>query len=339
MSYRRTYRSEIAIKYRFNYRIGDKTGYEDVTIREPINVTIDVDTDSFDRSIDQCNVAVGGLASAVVATEAAQVKSKRESSMKIANSIIKGFFTYVSAELSQKMKELASQCESLFAALMEYSASCLSKRGQMQDDYNRITKRYAKIFDDLDKETVSRIEALDGTTFKFAEISQKLVNKSIDSQLLGLAAIAGDENVRLETVLSCSHMKKQANLLVERTNDYLVGTYRLANSVREMLDDSVDADPIHVPVIYLESVSSPEEMQSEVVTAEYGAFLAGEPEKNSLLSKFKSDRLKWGRMGDREMDRVISYFNEDIQQGNIDERVANMMSELMNNNEIEIIKA
>ena len=100
---------------------------------EPVYITIDVDTNAFDASVNHCTDAVNALTGAVVATEAAQVESKRRASKQIAASIVKGFFEYVGADLSQKIKELASKCESLFFALMGHKENCLSKSKQMQD--------------------------------------------------------------------------------------------------------------------------------------------------------------------------------------------------------------
>ncbi len=339
MSYRRTYTGHIHYSGTVSYPASENGGTTSYSGSEPVYITIDVDTNSFDASIDQCNTAVGGLTTAVVATEAAQVESKRQASMKIANSIIKGFFDYVSADLSQKMQELSSQCESMFSALMSYSESCLSKRDQMQDDFNRITKRYAKIFEDLDHETVSRIEVLDRRTFQFADTAQKLVNRAVDSEVLGLATVSADENIRLETVLSCSHVKQQAGTLISKANDYLIGTYRLANSVKGMLTNESDEKDILLPVMYMESVSSSGAMDSRVIGTDRKFAPSGERISSNILSKFMSKNIRWGRMSDAELTKVQSYFNSDIQNDNIDDRVMKVMHDLMNSNEIQIIKA
>ena len=175
MSYRQSYTGYVHYSGTVSYPASQNGGSVSYSGSEPVYITIDVDTNAFDSSVANCNSAVNGLTTAVVATEAAQVESKRRTSTQIAASIVKGFFEYVGADLSQKMKELSSKCESLFVALMGHKDNCLAKSSQMQDDYNRIFKRYAKIFDDLDKETVSRIEVLDRPTFQFADSTQKVL--------------------------------------------------------------------------------------------------------------------------------------------------------------------
>lgn len=154
MSYRRSYTGYVHYSGTVSYPASQNGGSVSYSGSEPVYITIDVDTNAFDASVGHCNNAVNALTGAVVATEAAQVESKRQASKQIASTIVKGFFDYVGADLSQKIKELSSKCESLFIALMGHKDNCLSKSKQMQDDYNRISKRYSKIFEDLDKETV-----------------------------------------------------------------------------------------------------------------------------------------------------------------------------------------
>ncbi len=339
MSYSHTYKGKLVFDVTIDYPASEHAGRKVVTIEEPIKIEIDVDTKPFDASVARCNAAVGGLTATVVATEAAQVEAKRKASRQIGDSIIRGFFNYVGAELSQKIKELASQCESMFGALLGYSESCLSKRDQMQDDYNRITKRYSKIFEDLDNETVSRIEILDRPTFSFADTAQKLVYRSSESDLLGMSTVVADENIRLETVLSCSHVKRQAGILIEKANDYLLGTYRLANSVRDMLEDRSGGEEIVLPVMFVESVSSSGAVETKVVSSDDEFAPAGDREKSKLITDFTSGRIDWRKMPETDMDKVMSYFNHDVRNDNMDERVMKTMLGLMNDNEIQTIKA
>ena len=143
-----------------------------------MNITVYVDTDEFDRSVRHCNTSLNGLTAAVIATEAAQVESKKASSKRIADTIIKGFFNYVGADLAQKIKELAAKCEATFLELMDQKRTCMEKTTQMRNDYQMISKRYSKIFEDLDRETISRIEQLDRPAFQFAETAQAVADRN-----------------------------------------------------------------------------------------------------------------------------------------------------------------
>lgn len=339
MSYRRSYTGYVHYSGTVSYPASENGGSVSYSGSEPVYITIDVDTNAFDASVGHCNNAVNALTGAVVATEAAQVESKRQASKQIASTIVKGFFDYVGADLSQKIKELSSKCESLFIALMGHKDNCLSKSKQMQDDYNRISKRYSKIFEDLDKETVSRIEVLDKPTFQFAESAQNLVDRNSNTELLGISTISANENIKLETVLSCSHVKQQASVLLDKANCYLQGTYRLANSVRDMLDDSQAENDILLPVMFVESVKNIENKETRIIGTDYSFTPSGDAVDSTLRSKFMSKDVEWGNMNSNDFDKVISYLNAEVQSDQMDDRTLKTMLGLLNGQAIQTIKA
>ncbi len=339
MSYRRSYTGYVHYSGTVSYPASENGGSVSYSGSEPVYITIDVDTNAFDASVGHCNNAVNALTGAVVATEAAQVESKRQASKQIASTIVKGFFDYVGADLSQKIKELSSKCESLFIALMGHKDNCLSKSKQMQDDYNRISKRYSKIFEDLDKETVSRIEVLDKPTFQFAESAQKLVDRNSNTELLGISTISANENIKLETVLSCSHVKQQASVLLDKANCYLQGTYRLANSVRDMLDDSQAENDILLPVMFVESVKNIENKETKIIGTDDSFTPSGDAVDSTLRSKFMSKDVEWGNMNSNDFDKVISYLNAEVQSDQMDDRTLKTMLGLLNGQAIQTIKA
>lgn len=339
MSYRRSYTGYVHYSGTVSYPASQNGGSVSYSGSEPVYITIDVDTNAFDASVGHCNNAVNALTGAVVATEAAQVESKRQASKQIASTIVKGFFDYVGADLSQKIKELSSKCESLFIALMGHKDNCLSKSKQMQDDYNRISKRYSKIFEDLDKETVSRIEVLDKPTFQFAESAQNLVDRNSNTELLGISTISANENIKLETVLSCSHVKQQASVLLDKANCYLQSTYRLANSVRDMLDDSQAENDILLPVMFVESVKNIENKETRIIGTDDSFTPSGDAVDSTLRSKFMSKDVEWGNMNSNDFDKVISYLNAEVQSDQMDDRTLKTMLGLLNGQAIQTIKA
>lgn len=339
MSYRQSYTGYVHYSGTVSYPASQNGGSVRYSGTEPVYITIDVDTDVFDASVEHCTDAVNALTGAVVATEAAQVESKRRASKQIASSIVKGFFEYVSADLSQKIKELASKCESLFFALMGHKENCLSKSKQMQDDYNRISKRYSKIFEDLDKETVSRIEVLDRPTFQFAETAQNLIDRNSNTELLGISTISANESIKLETVLSCSHVKQQASILLAKANNYLQGTYRLANSVRDMLDESQVEEEIMLPVMFVESVLNSENKEIKIIGTNEEFTPSGESIDSQLRSKFMAKDVEWDDMKMEDLEKVISYLNADVQSGQMEYRTLKTMLGLLNDQAIQTIKA
>lgn len=340
MSYKQSYTGYVHYSGTVDYPASENGGSVSYSGSEPVYITIDVDTNVFDASVEHCTDAVNALTGAIVATETAQVESKRRASKQIASSIVKGFFDYVGADISQKIKELASKCESLFFALMGHKENCLSKSKQMQDDYNRISRNYSKIFEDLDKETVSRIEVLDRPTFQFAKTAQNLIDRNSNTELLGISTISANENIKLETVLLCSYVKQQASILLAKANNYLQGTYRLANSVRDMLDEShMEEEEIMLPVMFVESVLNSENKEIKIIGSDEEFTPSGESIDSQLRSKFMSKDVEWDNMKTADLEKVILYLNADVQSGQMEDRTLKTMLELLNDQAIQTIKA
>lgn len=335
MSYRRTYTGYVHYRGTISYPPSENGGTKDYSGTEPVHITIDVDTDDFDASISKCNGALHGLQAAVVATEAAQVEAKVKASRQVSDAVIKGFFDYVGADLSQKIKELSSITESRFIELMDQKNTCLTKTGQMRDDYERITKRYSKLFQDLDKEMVSRIELLDRPTFNFADETQRVVDRKSDSELLGISTVSANENIQLETVLSCSHLKRAAGSLLEKANDYLRGVSRLESSVRDMLSPEEGDAQIYLPVMYVESVQAFGCNSDKVCGLEK---ISSNDVKGNLLKDFRSGTISWGTIDQNEKEYIDSYVKSYIQEELTDERVQRTILNLMGSNDVQTIK-
>lgn len=338
MSYVRHYSKRIFYSGSVSYPASQNGGSVSYSGEVPVYISVYVDTDNFDRGINRCNNSVKLLTSAVVATDAAQVESKKKASEKIGAAIVKGFFNYVGADLSQKIKELSSKCEALWGALTGHIDNCRSKKSQMQTDYNRICKRYIKVFEDLDNELVHRIEEMDKPVFDFANESQKVIDRTVDTDLLGISTISSTESIHLETILSCSHVKQEASNLIERSNEYLRNTYRLEHSIRDMLYYKNSNAIIYIPVMYSESTNSNGQKDEKIYfgDSEYG--LSGADEESNILSKFMSKDIHWGPMDPMDAEKIISYINSDIQANAVDDRVLRTMLDLLNKQNIQTIK-
>lgn len=336
MSYTRHYTETIHYSGQVSYPASQNGGYKSFSGSETVHITIHVDTDPFDKSVSDCNRSLNGLTAAVVATSAAEVESKKESSRRIADSIIRGFFNYVGADISQKIKELSSKCEATLMAMLSHKQSCESKSSQMKTDYERITKRYSKVFDDLDNELVSRVKAMDASTMSFVESSRAVLDKGTDTELLGLATVAANENIGLDTMLACSHIKKQASSLIERMHTFLHGNYVLTNTVRDMLHDEVEGQDISMPVLYMESVDKDSNLDSRVVGPEKDFGLTSEV-SSGVRNGFMSPRLKWKEMKTRHLEEINTYINSMIAQDGLDARVVETMREIMKNSTVQTI--
>ena len=335
MSYRRSYQGVIHYSGSVSYPASQNGGTAHYSGSEPVYITIDVDTESFDRNVDGCKLAVDGLGAAVVATEEAEVQSKREYSRRIGETLIGGFFNYVGAELSQKIKDLASQVEARMIEMMSQKEGCESKQKQMQDDYQRITRRYAKLFEDLDKECVSRIQMLDKPVFQFNENGLKTIGRAGDAGQLGIAAIGGNEAVRLETILASSHVKQAADELISKSRNYLQGTYELEKELQHITYRENADELLYIPVMMLSY--SDDKGGGAAVYGTDGEVFSGDPGiKDRVLGEFDSCQ-GWQSMDSSAYNELRSYFFECIQQGNLDERTGQTMLRLFDKDEYQTV--
>ena len=339
MSYRQHYTGYVHYSGSVSYPASQSGGSVSYSGTEPVSITIEVDTVAFDNSIVNCNQSLNGLTTAVVATEAAQIAAKQEAAKKISNSILDGFFQYVGADLSQKIKELASKCESLFFALNGHKENCFSKNRQMQDDYSRITRRYAKVFDDLDKETASRIAQLDNPTFRFADTAQEVIGRKDNNELLGISTVSANESIRLETLLSCSHIKQQASALLKKSERYIQGIYRLERSLADMFEKGGQEEEVFLPILYLETTNEKQEKEHTLYKTEDTYKDSGKDVDAQMLDQFKSEAIQWEGMDSDDFDKIISYLNADIQSQAIEDRTLKTMFNLLKQREIQTIKA
>src|ERR1039457_81802 len=124
---------------------------------EDVNVSIHVDTSSFDHSVSTIKHHIDGLTVAVIATESVQLEEKVRSANAIGQSVTSGFFRLIGSEITQQMVALKSRVDSLFLKLNDMKSACQRIQQNMQQDYHRITDRYSGIFEEMDRELAKRI--------------------------------------------------------------------------------------------------------------------------------------------------------------------------------------
>lgn len=333
MSYSRRYSGNVYYQDSVTVYCEGNTITKNVSGYVPVEIEIDVDTTPFDRSVHDCKNHINALTGSVAATEAAQVASTIEASQKISKSIIKGFFDYVGSGLSQKIKELMSKVEALMVSLMGHKEACDKKTSQMHDDYERISRRYAKIFTDLDNETKSRINLLDKPAFQFVDETMSVLARSVNNEVLGLSTISADENTQLSTLISCSLVKHQASDVISQAKEFLKGTYRLNADLRDMLDsEPADDREYYLPYLFVESNSS-----SGKTIKMFGADERYVPADSKVRADFLDETAKWDRMPDGEFTKIVSYLNNYVQQDNLDERTADTLISLIGENSIQTL--
>ena len=310
MGYRRSFTKRIAVHYSgsVSYPASQNggsvsysgTAYEDVT------VNIDVATEPFEHSVARCNNHVGTLTGAVVATEAAQIASIRENARKVGQTIIDGFFKTVRSEISQQISELSSRINATLVHLQELAKRCVDKQRQMEVDYNRISTRYLKIFDELNSELKNRIFELDRPAFVFKADSDESAARFVEGPLVGTAIVSGSEESSLQALISTSRSKKQAQDTIHEIDRFLTKQKRLDQLLHRCILPENRESAVYIPICYLETSGEKGVIDRHLYQAEYLPTVPLARLENSLSA------ASWSEVPQSRAESIRNYFNREV---------------------------
>lgn len=282
MSYTRRSSVTIAVPYSGSVRYpasqnGGSVSYSG-TAYETVDLDITVDTEPFDGSIDRCKHSVDALTGAVVATNAAQCKSIHDNSRKVGKTIIDGFFKTIRSDLTQQINELNAGLEAQLLHLRELSKRCTAQQDQMGVDYERLCKRYLKIFEELDTELENRIFALDEPSFRLKRTAEDIAPGSSADGAVATVGLGGAETARLAAQIEAGVLKQRALESIKEARSLIGRQDADASLIESALMPGAEGT-IYEPVVYMEAVSGP---GTAYVT------MAGEPYKDRTANTLES---------------------------------------------------
>lgn len=340
MSYTKTIRKTVRIPYSGSVSYGPSQNGGSVsysgTVTEEIEVNVEVDTDPFEKSINDCNQLVGGLTEAVVATEVAQIASINTNAKKVSGAIIKGFFSTIRSEITQQIAELQSQVDATLIHLRGLAQRCVEKQKQMERDYNSIAKRYLKTFEDLNNELSNRIYELNKPTFTFSKQSNQQNNRACENDLVSTVTIFAKEEAELVAQVSASVAKKRALDTIEKVNTFLQKQKQLEELINlNMLKESKNATA-YTPICFIETENEQKQIDKKLYQQE---FIPQMP-TNELIDNFL--KQNWYKLPEENTVQIERYFNIEVDNrySNIDEhssRVKAHILKMLQLNEIECI--
>jgi hypothetical protein len=339
MSYTRSFNKTISVHYSGSVSYpasqnGGSVSYSG-TANENVTVNIKVDTNPFDSSVAGCNHTVNALTGAVVATEAAQIASINKNSKKIAGTIVDGFFRYIRSEISQQVMELSQKIDAHLLHLRELAKNCVAKQKQMEVDYNRISSRYLKVFDDLNNELESRIFELNKPAFVFKSDNDKHAIRTTGNDLVSTVAVFGSESGELRAKISASVTKKRALDAINQANIFLWKQKKLQFTINQsMLNESVAATRFS-PVCFTETSGE----QNQIGKNVYQADFLPKTNTNELINKFQTQ--SWTNGTKEQKDNIQRYFNSEVSNAynsanKHDERVKETLVKIFNVNSIKM---
>lgn len=298
-------------------------------VDEPVDVVVHVDTEQFDREVDHCNNSVNLLTGSVVATEGAQVASVRENARRIGDTIITGFFKTVRSDISQQIAALQSNIDSLLIHLRELSNRCLGKQKQMQTDYQRISSRYLKIFDELDSELENRIHAIDEPVFSFSRATDNVAGTTTSEGLVATTSIGNAETSRLHAMISASMSKKRAVEAIGKAEKFLDVQYSADDLLANCLRPGGEQEMVFTPCCLVETTVAPMQFSSQI----YSSPLLKDVSRETISRNL--EECPWhSRVSTEDATAISGYFNAEVAEVSRrassphETRVAQMISRL-----------
>lgn len=340
MSYSRTYRESVSktvnVSYSYPASQNGGSGSKSVTVDIPVTIDIDVDTVPFDRSVNSANRHINLLTGSVIATESAHIAAKIQSSQDISDSIIEGFFGLIRSEINQQLTEIKPRVEALLVEMIYHQKACISKKEQLQIDFNRIAERYAKIFIELDKELKNRVRVLNQSAMAAHEEISSQVHRTFSDTSTGISTIFNKEGGDLHSMLYATSLKSRALLLIDNAKSYLFSEKNLAGQLQQILTPS-NTDKVairHVPVLYVESKNASAAITLQVISSPQIPSLNTNAEK--LKWGFSNAGAPWKSMEPSHRERIGTYLNLQVagyEGGSVktNERVSKQIMHLWSN--------
>jgi len=259
MSYSQNYSASVhysgSVSYRYPASEHGGIGTVPYSGNIPVNVTINVNTKPFDGSVNRFNTSVDVLTGSVVAMNAAQCAAISRTATDVSTALINGFFGTINTELTQQLQALDSAIKAVFGLIAEQGKAVTDKKTQMEGDYNRISSRYVRLFEDLDTECYKRIYALDKQSFLLSEnVQQRLISES--SRNTAALNLLGIEDVSsLETLMFVSSINRRVLEVLRTLHDYITQESVINSLVNSLLcDEEINENiPFSIPVIWTES--------------------------------------------------------------------------------------
>jgi len=351
MSYTRSYSRSVPYSGSVSYPPSDKGGRTSYNGSVDVSITINVDTDPFDSSVKRFNKSVNVLTGSVVAMNAAQCAAIHQTATEVSAALINGFFGTIKTELSQQIQALDSAMKAGLGLLLEQGKAVDDKKNVMEGDYNRISSRYIRLFDDLDNECYKRIHALDKQSFNLSEKVQKELLSESDCNTAAMNLLGIEEVSSSKALVFVSSLNRKTLNVLKALRDYITQESKINSLVNSLLfnEEISENVPVNIPVIWVES----DMLEGGAGgTADHKCFIPeyiDQQSKRALTEKVNtfclhSSSSDWENIGKTEKESLNKEFNILAEacyanaEGVEDQRVYKTMLSLWQNSQLNSLK-
>jgi len=218
-----------------------------------------VDTDPMASSIDDTRGNINGVTAAVTAMQAAVIATEREASKTICHNVDEGFYMLVKSQISQKAVAAYTEMNSSHVTLIQLAKALDNNKRQMENDYQMIARRYAKLFSSLNKALETRVKELDRPAMQLAEIRRRIVFDKLKDDSSLLISVSNEALPITHTALSGKLKQKTKDTMLtlsESVNDDKTYSEKVDSIlIKNESDFSPDSNVCYVPVLFAVSDS------------------------------------------------------------------------------------
>ena len=346
MSYTRVVKSQVHYEGRVHYSGsvsypasqsgGTKhySGTEYYSGQVPITINVHVDTSPFDSSVSNCNGSLNILGSSVVAMNSSQCAQIKESSNKIASSIVGGFFNLIKSEISQALAGLISKINSSIMLIKTHAMRIIEQQKTMQQDYARLSAHYVQVFNELDKECQRRIVTLDKRAFALAinVMKKQYITPYLENVGKNFTYLL--EEPFAKNKLVSARLKQKTYNIISALAQNITQDKIYSRTLLSVLRDEAIAEKcdFFLPVLHAENIDIESGKIKEV---NYFAKEAGDSSINKINDAineyFDANNIEWKEIDALQAEKISHAFNALLQE-EVDERLIATIKELKSKN-------
>jgi hypothetical protein len=300
------------------------------------DLSFTVDTQPMAQSVDTARGHLNGVTAAVTAMEAAVIATERQSAKTICENVDNGFYVLVKSQISQKAVAAYTEMTSKQMILLQLVKALDNVKRQMEADFNMISRRYAKLFQNINKALETRIRELDRPAMRLAEIRRNIVFDKLKDSSSMMLSVSGETLPVAQTALSGKLKRKTRDALrtlslsIEENESY-------GKSVDNILlkDGGSGEGPRYLPalVCVTGSLLNSGDYIENVYVPQNGAWRNAGP-VSAEISRIQ-DRLNWSPREGGEKALIRKELLALCEQEPAEERVKNEMLRLFDESDWE----
>ena len=302
---------------------------------------IRITTDDIARRLDIATGSVAATTAAVGVMAAEVAKAERQAADKVCNSVSHGFFRLIRNQVLQKKVQVQAIAEARLLSLRHFAQTLRQIKSQMGTDFQRITRRYTKLFNGLAESLKSQIYALDKPAAQAADTDYSVLRRRVLLTGAPAAVLQGDF-LSATSELVVARQKATTNAVIAGAEALVRHDIELARAMESMVREQRQSGmrTVYLPVLVLET--------DDLFLADSRQFNVHldnshlRPELASRLSRAAYEaaaRMKWGAASAENRAAVVSRIERLIADDAGNVRQKTLMAELLRNSRWDSLEA